>query len=198
MRAAGNVAFTSVEWGNVMHARSKVRERKAAIGDLVTLGHLREASLRVLAADAYDATAIGMLIRDLSAGDAAMVRDGTLFVLELGGEIIACGGWTADLPGGRAALDQAGPSSAWIRSLHVDPGFAREGYGSRLMRLLEREIALRGFDVVQIAATFNAMPFCTARGYRPLSLIRELAKGGANVVGAIMAKPVAVRLAAAA
>jgi GNAT superfamily N-acetyltransferase len=185
-----------------MHARSKVRERKAAIGDLVTLGHLREASLRVLAADAYDAAAIGMLIRDLSAGDAAMVRDGTLFVLELEGEIIACGGWTADLPpsiaGGRAALDQAGPSSAWIRSLHVDPGFAREGYGSRLMRLLEREIALRGFDVVQIAATFNAMPFCTARGYRPLSLLRELAKGGANVMGAIMAKPVAVRLAAAA
>jgi ribosomal protein S18 acetylase RimI-like enzyme len=188
--------------GNGMRTNVKVRERKATIGDLTAIRHLRQASLRVLAAEAYDRAAIESLTQDTSIDDAGMVRDGALFVLELDGEVVACGGWAVDMPqsvaGDRAALDQRGPHSAWVQSLHVDPGFAREGFGSRLMSLLEREIAARGFGGVQIAATLNAMPFCTAMGYRPLGLIRELVPGSAHVAGAIMAKPVAARLAVAA
>jgi hypothetical protein len=66
------------------------------------------------------------------------------------------------------------------------------------MSRLEREIAARGFGEAQIAATLNAMPFCMAMGYRPLGLVRDLVPGGAHAMGAIMAKPIAARLAVAA
>ncbi len=185
-----------------MRRRVNVRERKATIGDLTAIRHLRQASLRVLAAEAYDRSAIESLTQDTSVDEARMVRDGTLFVLELDAEIVACGGWSASEPqcvsGSREDIGLDEPGTAWVHSLHVDPGFARQGLGSRLMSLLEREIAARGYHAIKIAATLNAMPLCTVMGYRPLGLVHELVPGSEHVIGAIMAKPVAVRFAQAA
>ena len=49
--------------------------------------------MRILAAETYDRAAIESLIQDTSTDVADLIELGTLHVLVLDGEIVACGGW---------------------------------------------------------------------------------------------------------
>ncbi len=171
-----------------MRASLKCSRAKATIGDLTAIRHLRQASLRVLAAEAYDRAAIESLTQDTSIDDAGMIRDGTLFVLELDGEVVACGGWVVDMPQPSPVSGRRSISVVRIRlgfNLFMSTLALRVKGSDRVLcrcssaRSRRADLARR-----EIAATLNAMPFCTAMGYRPLGLVRELVPGSAHVIGA--------------
>jgi GNAT superfamily N-acetyltransferase len=57
------------------------------------------------------------------------------------------------------------PLVPWIRSVFVDPRYARRGLARRLMELAEREAAFSGYRQFQLAATITGIPFYRSLGY---------------------------------
>src|SRR5205085_9641422 len=78
--------------------------------------------------------------------DAQLVADGTYFVIEIGGRIAGCGGWSwrSTLYGGDDSVVPRAPSGldpatepARIRAMYTDPDFARQGVGRLVLDLCE-------------------------------------------------------------
>jgi N-acetylglutamate synthase-like GNAT family acetyltransferase len=117
-----------------------------------------------MAAETYGPEEIEALLGARSIRPRAARKD---FVVELAGEIVACG---------TAVID--GPRSASLEALAVDPRFARRGLATLIVEAVEADLCAAGVEQVRIVATLNALPFCTRVGFRPHSLER-IAKHGA-------------------
>lgn len=108
--------------------------------------------------------------------DTQLVRDGTYFIIECDGRIVGCGGWSfrATLYGGDdsvvarepAQLDPA-TDAAKVRAMYTDPDFARQGVGSRILRLCEAAALAAGFKRVELMGTAAGVPLYAAQGYVP-------------------------------
>lgn len=118
--------------------------------------------------------------------DSQLVVDGTYFVVEKDGQIAGCGGWSwrATLFGGDEsvvareplALDPA-RDAARIRAMYADPRFARQGIGSRIMRLCEDAAAAAGFSRIELMATLAGIPLYDRWGYRPVEHVSPSVDG---------------------
>jgi len=53
-----------------------------------------KASIRALSPAAYDEAETEASVRYIGSVDRSLIDDGTYFVVEAGGEIVACGGWS--------------------------------------------------------------------------------------------------------
>ena len=104
--------------------------------------------------------------------DSQLVRDGTYFVAEAGGSLVACGGWSSrktlfgsDGNGDRQpeSLDPA-RDGARIRAFFVHPDWARQGLGRRMLELCEAEARANGFRSAELMAT--------SAGRAPLQTLR--------------------------
>ena len=171
-----------------------IRARKAKREDAGLIANLRNAALRRLASAAYEPAIIERWIAAAGSPEIGLIERGRLHVLELGGEIVAAGGWDA------VDRDQSegGHSTAAIRSLAVAPVYARKGLGTLLMTLIEDEMAAQGFDRASIAASLSAMPLCTYRGFRPSRVLETVLPDGSAVTRVLMTKSLPRRLSAAA
>ena len=106
--------------------------------------------------------------------DTQLVRDGTYFVVEAGGRIAGCGGWSwrSTLYGGDdsmvsrepEALDPA-KDAARIRAMYTDPDFARQGVGRLVIDLCEGAAKRAGFRRATMMATMAGVPLYEACGY---------------------------------
>ena len=112
--------------------------RRATIADVPALHALIEASVRGLQANDYTPAQIEGALGHALGLDSQLVTDGTYFIAELEGEMVASGGWSyrATLCGsdgmtGRepASLDPA-KDAAKIRAIFVHPAWARKGLGT--------------------------------------------------------------------
>jgi GNAT superfamily N-acetyltransferase len=173
MRGTGN--------GETVWAPRKARERDiAAIAELIPL------SVRALQAPFYTGAQMDAAIGPVFGVDAQLVRDGTYFVVEEGGRIAGCGGWSRrrSLFGGdrgRAAEDpELDPRTepARIRAFFVHPDWARRGIGRSLMAECEREIRAAGFSSVVIISTLAGEPLYAAFGYRVSERLEVAMEGG--------------------
>ncbi len=126
--------------------------------------------------------------RSLMGLDTQLIADRTYFVIEAGGTLAGCGGWSrrATLYGGDhspgrepAPLDPA-VDSARVRAMYTGPAFARRGIGRLILGLCETEAAAEGFRSVELAATLAGEPLYLACGYRPLHRFED-ARGGEPV-----------------
>lgn len=106
--------------------------------------------------------------------DTQLVEDGTFFVIERDGAMLACGGWSkrATLFGGDQhktgpdpLLDPA-TQAARIRAFFVDPTVPRQGLGRMLMEHCEQEAANAGFNLLELAATMPGVPLYRACGFQ--------------------------------
>jgi GNAT superfamily N-acetyltransferase len=105
--------------------------------------------------------------------DSQLVRDGTYFVVERDGRPVACGGWSrrATLFGADRMKQADDPlldpatEPARIRAFFVDPGMARQGLGTLLIRHCEAQAARAGFTALEMAATMPGVPLYRAAGY---------------------------------
>ena len=129
--------------------------------------HIRRATssdaslLRAILYETYESTwfpeltpAAARRFRDEDRPGAYVKARGAAFrVAECGGQVVGFVDWDADS----------------VNALHVRPGHARQGVGSRLMDMAETGIARAGFPVARLETdTFNARSraFYTKRGYR--------------------------------
>ena len=106
--------------------------------------------------------------------DAQLVLDGTYFIVERGGRIAGCGGWSwrSTLYGGDEsvvareprALDPA-TEPARIRAMYTDPRFTRQGVGRLVLQLCEDAARAAGFNSATMMATMAGVPLYRACGY---------------------------------
>ena len=130
--------------------------------------------------------------------DSQLVRDRTYILVEEGGTIAGCGGWSyrATLYGGDASVVAREPEvldprrdAARIRAMYTDPAFARRGIGRMVLTLCEEAARAHGFGRVEMMATLAGEPLYRACGYLPLEHIESRAIDGVTVPLIRMGKP---------
>ena len=149
--------------------------RKATAADSAEIQELIGRSIRALGVSDYSSEQIEAALKGAFGLDSQLVADGTYFVVESAGRLIACGGWSyrrtlfgGDARAGRDAgtLDP-GTDAAKIRAFFVDPAAARRGIGSALLEHCEAEARRHGFRRAEMMATLPGVRLYEARGYVP-------------------------------
>ncbi len=131
--------------------------------------------------------------------DSQLVQDGTYFVLEHEGRLLACGGWSkrATLFGGDQHKSGPDPlldpatQAARIRAFFVDPAVPRQGLGRRLMEHCEQEAARAGFKTLELAATMPGVPLYRACGFEVLEDFALTLPGNVSIPLSRMRKRIA-------
>jgi GNAT superfamily N-acetyltransferase len=107
--------------------------------------------------------------------DSQLIADGTYLVVEVEGQIAACGGWSKrkTLYGGDQVVNREDSlldpayDAARIRAFFVHPEFARRGIGTQLLKACEDAACAEGFTRFELASTLPGVPLYSARGYLP-------------------------------
>lgn len=150
-------------------------------------------ALRALMARAIDALQVGLLSPDqirashaVMGLDTQLIADRSYFLIEEGGRIIGCGGWSrrATLYGGDHAtalreprlLDPA-TEAARVRAMYTDPDFARRGIGRRILSQCEAAARAAGFARVELMATLAGERLYGRCGYAPIETVDAMVDG---------------------
>jgi GNAT superfamily N-acetyltransferase len=153
--------------------------RLAEMADVPVLTGLIAASVRILQAEDYTESQREGALASVFGVDTQLIADGTYFVGEVDGTIVACGGWSkrktlygADHCEGRedSLLDPA-VDAAKIRAFFVHPEWVRRGIGTRVLEACESAARQAGFKRFEMGATLTGVALYKARGYREVEKI---------------------------
>lgn len=150
--------------------------RKAVQSDLPEIERVMRASMADLGAQFYDGSQTASAVRFIAVVDRNLIEDGTYFVIEEDGRLVACGGWSAraKLFSGPESQDRAegwlNPATdpARIRAMFVDPAYARRGLGRRILEAAEADAARAGFRTLELMATLPGVPLYRVCGYEEI------------------------------
>jgi N-acetylglutamate synthase-like GNAT family acetyltransferase len=165
-----------------------MRIRLAQEQDIPALHALIEISVRKLQAEDYAAEQLDGALGTLLGLDTQLIADGTYFIVESGGRLAGCGGWSKRrtlFGSDRAALredDLLDPAvdAAKIRAFFVHPDFARRGVGSAILDACEKAAREAGFGRFEMGATLTGVRLFSARGYSVIERIEVPLVNGAT------------------
>jgi GNAT superfamily N-acetyltransferase len=114
--------------------------------------------------------------REVMGLDSQLVADGTYYVVEHGGLIVGCGGWSrratlfgGDHSAGRdAALLDPARDPARVRAMYTRPGWTRRGIGRLVLETCESAARAEGFRLCELAATLGGEPLYRQCGYEAI------------------------------
>jgi GNAT superfamily N-acetyltransferase len=147
--------------------------RKADASDIAQIEALIARSARGLSADDYRPSQVEGALRGAFGVDTQLLADGTYFVVEEGGRLVGCGGWSfrstlfgGDArPGRDSSMLDPRTQAAKIRAFFVDPLHARRGIGTLLLEHCEQAARERGYSRVELMATLPGVKLYAARGF---------------------------------
>jgi GNAT superfamily N-acetyltransferase len=121
--------------------------------------------------------------------DMQLIEDGTYFVHEAGGEIVACGGWSRrnklfNGPGDKADDDRLlDPASepARIRAMFVRRHWTRRGLGRAILEACERAARGEGFTRLVLGATLPGELLYRAFGFEEVDRFQVKMPDGVSV-----------------
>ena len=108
--------------------------------------------------------------------DPTLVADGTYFVHEVAGEIVACGGWSrrgrlyvgsGEQEGDDRLLDPT-VDAAHIRAMFVRPDWTRRGLGRAILAAGHDAARSAGFARLDLGATLPGVPLYRAFGFHEI------------------------------
>lgn len=151
-----------------------LRVRPATRPDVPAIEELIARSARALSDGYYTATQVESLLHSVFGTDTQLIDDGTYFVVERDGQIVAAGGWSRrrTLFGGDQMKEREDPlldprsEPARIRAFFVHPAAARQGLGRRLFDECRGAAAAAGFHTLTLVATLPGEPLYQALGFR--------------------------------
>ena len=167
----------------------RVQVRVATADDLPAIRELIPSSVRRLSVGFYTPEQIESSIRYVFGPDTQLIADGTYFVAEAEGEIVACGGWSwrRTLYGGDQMkagddppLDPA-HEAARIRAFFVHPAWARRGIASAIMKACVDAASAAGFRRLALMSTLPGEPLYRAFGFMPGERIIDTLPDGIGV-----------------
>ena len=137
---------------------------------------------------------------DIMGLDNQLIADRTYFLVEAGGQLAGCGGWSrratlfgGDHTSGRdAALLDPATDAARIRAMYTSPDFVRRGVGRLVIDTCEAAAAAEGFKRCEMAATLAGEPLYRSCGYELIEPFEGVTKSGARVPLKRMGKTLAI------
>jgi GNAT superfamily N-acetyltransferase len=131
--------------------------------------------------------------------DAQLIADGTYFVREEGGEIVACGGWSrrdrlhagAQDSDDDARLLDPRTEPARVRAMFVRGDRTRRGIGRAILEACERAAAAEGFETLALMATLPGVALYRAFGFRELGRHPVTLPDGVTIECASMEREIA-------
>jgi len=174
---------------------AKTSLRKAVRADVPAIEAMHFLSVQALGAADYSPAEIEAFLGYLGTYDPTLIDDGSYYVIELQGQVIASGGWSERLPhpseSDAERLRQQfslSPNSAKIRSIFVHPRYARLGLGSRIVEFVESEAMAAGHRLLELWATLTGVPLYRKLGYQELGSLFIPADNGTELPAVHMAK----------
>lgn len=171
------------------------RNRLATRDDLPALERLMDAAIGELQKPFLDERQIASS-RTIMGLDTQLIDDGTYFVVEVDGEVAACGGWSRRhtlygsnaTPGRSAALLDPAHDAARTRAMYTHPRHVRKGLGRLILSLCEDAARAAGFTRMELMSTMAGEPLYRACGYVAIEQVTD-DRGGAPVPLLRMQKP---------
>lgn len=147
--------------------------RPASTADIPALRNLIDVSVRALNAPDYTPDQIEAALIHVLGLDTQLIADGTYFVIETGGGILASGGWSArqtpyggdQAKRGEDALLDPAVDAARIRAFYVHPDWTRRGFARRIYEACESAARSRGFRRFELVATLTGARLYAALGF---------------------------------
>jgi len=196
--AAGFVTKTELLGADLgLYLGEPAPQRLAVAADAGPLQALMRDSIRELFPRYYDERQTASAAIHVGALDMALIEDGTYFVHEADGEIVACGGWSrrdrlyaggADRPGDGRLLDPR-TEPARVRAMFVRADWTRRGLGRRIIDACEAAARREGFRRLVLVATLPGLPLYLACGFERREDVDVAMPDGVVVECAAMDKP---------
>ncbi|HEY5800238.1 MAG TPA: GNAT family N-acetyltransferase [Burkholderiaceae bacterium] len=155
---------------------SELSVRLATTDDLPALRALMEAAIDQLQSDVLTQEQV-KASHAIMGLDTQLIDDQTYFIVECGGQLAGCGGWSkrATLYGGDHTKATRNPKrldpareAARVRAMYTHPDFVRRGVGSLVLACCEQEAYMAGFKRAELMATLAGEKLYAAAGYRVL------------------------------
>lgn len=170
--------------------------RIASLEDRAAIDELMKESAAAHFPRFYDEPACSSAVRYIAVVDPLLLEDGTYFVLEADGEIVACGGWSRRgklyTGSGDAADDERiiDPSTepARVRAMFVRDDWSRRGLGRRILQECEDAARREGFGELALMSTMPGLPLYLSFGFQPLEDVDIPLPDGLAVAGVAMDK----------
>jgi len=172
--------------------------RVATLEDAARIEALMKESAAAIFPRWYGEREAGSAVEHVAVVDRMLLEDGTYFVLEAGGEVVACGGWsrrdrlyTGSGDGGDDArlLDPA-TEPARVRAMFVRDDWTRRGLGRRIIDACEEAARREGFGRMALSATLPGVPLYQACGFEPLEEVDTVLVDGVRLRCVTMEKPI--------
>lgn len=175
--------------------------RLARPAEAETIDALMKASTADLFPAYYDEAQTAASVRYIASVDRTLIADGTYFVLETGGELVACGGWSRRdklYTGSGEGADDArllDPASepARVRAMFVRPDWTRRGLGTRILEACEAAARAEGFRKIALVATLPGLPLYERFGFVATEQVQVRMPDGTSVAAVAMEMPLAER-----
>ena len=171
--------------------RLAVREDGPAVAELA------RASVLELFPAYYDALQTASAAENITTLDTALIDDGTYYVHEAGGEIVACGGWSrrnklfnASTAGADTRLLDPATEPARIRAMFVRPDWTRRGLGRAILTACMDAARAEGFTRLALMATLPGVPLYRALGFTEVESADLPMPDGVMLVGIAMERPI--------
>jgi len=172
--------------------------RVARPDDASRVEALMKESAAVLFPRYYDARQSASAVRYVAKLDPMLLADGTYFVLESEGELVACGGWSrrdrlytgsGESEGDSRPLDPA-TEPAKVRAMFVRSDWTRRGLGRRIVAECEAAARREGYRQLALLSTLPGVPLYLACGFEPLEEVEVALSDGVTVAGVSMEKSI--------
>lgn len=169
--------------------------RLASRDDVDALRALTDAAISELQKPFLDESQIAAS-RAVMGLDTQLIDDGTYFIVEAGGRLAGCGGWSRratlyggdQSPGRSAVLLDPAKDAARVRAMYTHPRYTRKGVGRLVLALCEEAARSEGFTRVELVASMAGEPLYRACGYEPCERLMD-DRGGSAVPLLRMTKP---------
>jgi GNAT superfamily N-acetyltransferase len=147
--------------------------RVAGLDDVDAIEALIAASVHGLQAEDYTREQREGALGTVFGADRQMIADGTYYLIEEEGRLVACGGWSrrrTPFGGDRSPrkddsfLDPA-RDAARVRAFFVHPDFARRGLGTLLLNTCEDAARAAGFTRAELTSTLTGVALYEVRGF---------------------------------
>jgi len=148
--------------------------RLARLDEADAVDALMKASTEELFPSFYDAQQTASSVRYIASVDRTLIEDGSYFVFEINGELIACGGWSnrnklytgSDEAAEDSRLLNPMTEPAHVRAMFTRADWTRRGLGTRILEACEAAAKAEGFRRLSLLATLPGVPLYEGCGFQ--------------------------------